>query len=218
MGTHDWVMDGRFDWLASEPRTWYMQAARLRFAARAVEADASAAIMRYVSLVAEKKERGEASPEGHVSFDGGDVDLTVRSTMRPVAVFLMALAIENLLKGHIADSNPQLSKNVDTWGKIVSGHKLDKLCTDHAKLSPSKEDLSMLKELSEVVSWSGRYPVPTKEEKYVQGTFPGVSGPVLPEHRGHHNFEVLDALIARLEAAIFAARSAVPIATNADSE
>lgn len=82
--------------------------------------------------------------------------------MRHSATFLGALAIENLLKGFAIAHVPEFAAEGTKWDRLMT-HDLVQLAIDSG-LKPSEPKRRLLGDLSKVIVWSGRYPVPKRKE------------------------------------------------------
>jgi hypothetical protein len=102
-------------------------------------------------------------------LDGDVFDLAIQWNMRIEAIFLLSLAIENLLKGIWLKKNRQ--QKTDIFPKAITGHNLNNICR-----MLGIEVKGILEEqlhiLTEYIKWYGRYPIPLKEDE--NGRFWGV--------------------------------------------
>jgi hypothetical protein len=85
-----------------------------------------------------------------------------------IGLFLVALAIENLLKGLWVGRNSERIKqitNMRTNLPEITNHQLFKVA-EAAGMSLSDEEKSLLNDLSKIILWSGRYPAPSNVNDY----------------------------------------------------
>jgi hypothetical protein len=113
------------------------------------------------------------------------------------AIALYGAALENAFKGLMVSKDPTLIGARKVSPKLRS-HKLVELARDAGiSLSPSEEYL--LKWVSEVVIWKGRYPVPTNTERATHMFHP-LDDVTLESTRS--KFQELRAVFARIEKAL----------------
>jgi hypothetical protein len=85
-----------------------------------------------------------------------------------VGLFLIALAIENLLKGLWVGLNSKQVRNIKNQRKdlpMLATHDLDKVA-DAANMKLSANERSLLVDLSKIIIWYGRYSTPMKVDAY----------------------------------------------------
>jgi hypothetical protein len=81
-----------------------------------------------------------------------------------IFLFLIGLALENLLKGLLVARDGSLVSE-GRLSSEVANHKLSSLF-QRAGITLSPEQRAFVERLSESVTWAGRYPVPKSEDKF----------------------------------------------------
>jgi hypothetical protein len=122
-----------------------------------------------------------------------------------VGFFLIALAIENLIKGvWVGRNHSQITGVTDMRRDLpkLTTHSLAKIAHD-AGVHLSKEETELLEALTECIMWSGRYSAPTNLDKY--HAYVSNGGIALRFLRGDNILSIelpmpteLDSLIAKL--------------------
>ncbi len=85
-----------------------------------------------------------------------------------IGLFLVSLAIENLLKGLWVGRNYKRIKKINNMRKDLpelTTHKLGDVAKAAAMKLSSQEE-SLLSDLSKIIVWYGRYPAPLKVDEY----------------------------------------------------
>ena len=85
-----------------------------------------------------------------------------------IGLFLVTLAIENLLKGLWVGRNYKRIKKINNMRKDLpelTTHKLGDVAKAAAMKLSSQEE-SLLSDLSKIIVWYGRYPAPLKVDEY----------------------------------------------------
>ncbi|WP_164929406.1 hypothetical protein [Gloeobacter violaceus] len=83
-----------------------------------------------------------------------------------VGFFLVALALENLLKELVLLKELAMrKKDSNSGGSDINHHDLKKLAKT-AKMDLSSEEENLLKDMEQLTTWYGRYPIPRKPEDY----------------------------------------------------
>jgi len=137
-------------------------------------------------LVKEYKEN--MSPSG--------IEASLYPDISKSAIFLGALAIENLLK---AIRLKQLPSPFNEQGEfILKTHKLYKLASD-ASIIMTVEDNVRLERLEEFITWVGRYPIPLSSESLRPRTLPGGGYAPLAGYAIPQEFADISSLIERLK-------------------
>lgn len=147
---------------AQSPIAWLLSAERLRDAAEAILRHEQTKEIPYFKAYANAQLEAIADADGKAS---GIAEIKAVPPNYPPAQLLYAYAIENVLKGLIL---------INTPGR-VQGVRLDKKLRSHDLVELSKEanftvqvqETQVLKELSELSIWAGRYPVALSERAYV---------------------------------------------------
>ena len=109
-----------------------------------------------------KHAQGIAFSEGN---DTGHAEIKARTPNYPPAQVLYAYAIENALKGLIVAKNPHLIDG-DRLNKTLHSHDLRSLA-DTATFQVHVQEEPVLKALSLLSVWAGRYPVALHQREYV---------------------------------------------------
>ena len=137
---------------------WWDSATQLWHAAFVIlekSADAQPTVKRLF-----RRPGGALSPEENARFE--------EFNLHKVGLFLVALAIENLLKGLWAGRNQGRIENVKNLGTDLGELKQHKLgdLADLAGMTLSSDEKTLLTDLTKVIVWYGRYPAPLKVEEY----------------------------------------------------
>lgn len=80
-----------------------------------------------------------------------------------IALMLMGMSLENLVKGILISRNPELVKD-GIQGEIKS-HQIRQLIEEQASFSLNDDEKIFLDKLSDHVVWRARYPIPTAPRK-----------------------------------------------------
>jgi hypothetical protein len=82
-------------------------------------------------------------------------------SLMPTYRFLIGLSFENLIKGILHTQGHKVVQNGE-FTKLFSKHDLVYLVSklDPTRMSITKEELGILRELTPYVIWAGRYPIP----------------------------------------------------------
>src|SRR5262245_58073328 len=147
---------------AQKPSAWFMTAEHLRDAAEIILRDQVAQQTLYLQAV--WRASGEARAAAAIAPDGSaSAEINCESPNYLPAQLLYAFAIENALKGLIITENPTLLSRT----KIsVKSHDLINLA-EQARFDLTSQEIPVLKALSHIAEWAGRYPVATRIDKYV---------------------------------------------------
>lgn len=156
---------------AQKPVMWFSSAERLRSAAEIILADQVKQEVPYFRAVdaagIEAELRAQNAPARSAT-----VDIPCQPPNYRPAQLLYAFAIENAFKGLIVARNPNwISPRLS---KRIKSHDLVTLAED-AGFSVAAEEVPILKALSRIGEWSGRYPVATAPNKYVNSENPALS-------------------------------------------
>jgi hypothetical protein len=149
---HRSLADRQFDGLNKSPRAWAHAAQILLTSAGILGEEIKAAEARKIEAIEVERAAGVSPPFRELVGDELR-DHNIGQTVRTWAM-LVALAIENLLKGIIAGRG---SAPVKQHGLV----ELAQLA--QFEISPQEHDL--LQDLTEYSVWKGRYLTPTKAEK-----------------------------------------------------
>jgi hypothetical protein len=182
MATQPYGPDKPFKW-AQTPVMWFLNAQSLRDAAEIILGDQSKREKPY--LEAADKAGKEAQAAAFTSSDGlAQAEIACESPNYGPAQLLYAFAMENALKGLIVIQNPGLIASPEI-SKSIKSHDLIMLARNASfQLAPQEEPV--LKALSHIAEWAGRYPVPTKMDRYVNQENPlGVDRHALLEWGQH---------------------------------
>jgi len=152
---------------AQQPVQWFSSAERLRDAAEIILSDQIKREGPY--LEAQNKAGKEAEAAAITSSDGSaQAEIACEQANYGPAHLLYAFAMENALKGLIVTRNPGSIESRKISNSIKSDdHSLIELA-EKAQFSPSSEEEPVLKALSLIAKWAGRYPVPVKMAQYVK--------------------------------------------------
>lgn len=148
---------------AQGPGQWLLGAERLAGAADIImenQAEVAAAYIRAANAASEL-----ASIEA-VSSDSGSaaVDIDAPEPLYLPAQLLYAFALENLLKGLLVATQPSLIGDASLNTKLKK-HRLHELVVD-VGLALTETETLLLKALSDIAVWAGRYPTPAKVDGY----------------------------------------------------
>ena len=120
------------------------------------------------------------------------------------AFFLVALAIENLLKGLWIGRNYEAVKKAKSVKELkeIKKHDLDQIAKS-AGLSLTSDEESLLSDLTKLIVWHGRYILPTTSEAYAPQFLNGPPSSRFLKGNGILNMELpmpqsLDQFIERL--------------------
>lgn len=153
---------------AKEPGEWYRLSDWLKYSAIILEGQLDRLFELYLASL---KKHGEESVHEEVVSTFTDW-IGVESTY----YLLMALAIENIIKGKLIEHNPEkihfIAKIDPLTDKVLEpikiqypwGHNIYDLAKQLCKVSKlkiSKNQENMLEHMSELIIWGGRYPAPT---------------------------------------------------------
>jgi hypothetical protein len=141
---------------AQNPRAWLCSAERLRDAADIILRDQQQFEVAYFR--AHEQATQEALTIAYLEgSNSGTAEIRCRPPNYPPAQLLYAYAIENLLKGLIVAKDATLI-NADSLAKTLRSHNLRSLC-ETAGIQVFAQEEPVLKALSELSTWAGRYPV-----------------------------------------------------------
>jgi hypothetical protein len=141
---------------AQSPVGWLLSAENLHEAAEAIIAREDQLLMPYLRAhdAASKEAMAIACSEGN---DAGHAEINARAPNYPPAQMLYAFAIENVLKGLIVANDPSII-NGDKLNAALKDHNLAALA-NKAAFNVHAQEVPVLKALSELAVWAGRYPV-----------------------------------------------------------
>jgi hypothetical protein len=141
---------------AQSPGGWLLSAENLQEAAEAIIAHENNFLVPYLRAHddATKEAMAMAYSPGH---DAGHAEINARAPNYPPAQMLYAFAIENVLKGLIVANDPSLI-NGDKLNAALKGHDLAALAKT-AAFEVYLQEVPVLRALSELAVWAGRYPV-----------------------------------------------------------
>lgn len=163
--TQDWY-DEQFDLQRKNPVFWFLKARRLKRASDLTWSE-------YESAAAEFKR----NPDDFFRKEREDPILGLDLELFEPALFLLALAIENLAKGLLVTSNPDyFNQEAPTHGVVAY--------VDQCGVAISEKQRALLGEVEAIIKWKGRYPTPVKlmdwrlrQGSYGPGTRPGTIEP-----------------------------------------
>lgn len=93
-------------------------------------------------------------------YDTHDEGTYHRKTFSRTYFLLMGLAIENLCKGILISENPEYLRDGQISKEISSGHNLSILSSKIKTLNFEEKEKEILRVLSEVIPYWGKYPIP----------------------------------------------------------
>lgn len=164
-----------FDVVASVPLVWLNAAEYLKISADVLFAHWENSEKEYFELL--DKLRGSDESIDDSLYTEFRIMLQKLSTVN-VATMLIGLAIENLLKGLIAQTG---SHTVASEGRLkIGSHNLTSLA-NRVPLKVSQREISLLDKASKFIEWRGRYNMPMSYLKtdsnlnYERGDFEGLS-------------------------------------------
>jgi hypothetical protein len=153
------------------PFNWLSSAERLQAAADVILEREEAGAPAYFSAL--EAATREAFDKSYSSIDQmGSAEVRCEPPNYLPAQLLYAFALENLFKGIMVANDTTLADETKLRGELKS-HALDMLAAK-AGFALSPEGQSLLKTLSEIAIWAGRYPVASK---LVDHTSPPMSDP-----------------------------------------
>jgi hypothetical protein len=150
---------------AQQPNAWLLSAERLRDAGNAIlkhELQNEVPYFR-AHAAAEQEAVADAYSDGK---EWGVAEVKAAPPNYPPAQLLFAYAIENVLKGLIVATAPQLIEERELSRELKS-HNLIKLA-EKANFAVHPQEKPVLEALSQLSVWAGRYPVASKRHEYVR--------------------------------------------------
>ena len=135
-----------FEHLRSEPRAWRTRARMFLHATDALIAAYQPAVDRATDHAVSPKDQQPPSPE--------DLDTVL---LQQVILFLQSVAIQNFLKCIAIANDPQ---------RLLECHNLRELA-ERAGVQLDEHQLGLLDELSAIIRWNSRYPVPQRCNDYL---------------------------------------------------
>jgi len=149
---------------AQQPVTWLLSAESLRDAAEVVIRREDEFLVPYLRAYDEavKIAVANAYAEGEKA---GHAEIPCRTPNYPPALVLYAYAIENVLKGLIVANDPSLIDG-DKLNAVLRTHELVDLAK-RADFVVHVEEKPVLRALSELSVWAGRYPVAQNVRDFV---------------------------------------------------
>jgi hypothetical protein len=141
---------------AQGPGSWLLSAENLQEAAEAIIEREDSSLIAYLRAhdAATEEAMAIAYSPGN---DAGHAEINARAPNYPPAQMLYAFAIENLLKGLIVANDPAVISS-DKLSNALKSHDLIELA-DTARFAVHIQEAPVLKALSELAVWAGRYPV-----------------------------------------------------------
>jgi len=184
---------------AQKPIMWFLSAERLRDAAEIILSDQIKQEVPFFRAVE------EAQFAAMISQDKSAQIACLPPNYRP-GQLLYAFAMENALKGLMIARNQGLVSSRHSISKSIKSHDLLKLAND-ARFSLAVQEVSVLKALSHISEWAGRYPVATAIDKYnnPENPYPlGLEPDVLLDWGSQHPImrECLGRMMRELEKAL----------------
>jgi hypothetical protein len=185
-----------------KPATWLVSAERLRAAAEIILGDQVKQEVPYFRAVDDA--RHEALMAAIAAPDGSaHVQVACVSPNYLPGQILYAFAMENALKGLMVARNPALvsPRRIDN---SLKSHDLIRLA-EKAQFSLALQEVPVLRKLSYITEWAGRYPVATRIEKHINDENPiGINRDSLLDWGSQHPHMRLcfDRMIQELEKAL----------------
>jgi hypothetical protein len=156
---------------AQSPFGWLSSAECLQAAAEIILEHEEAGAPAYFNAL--EAARREAAEKSYSSEDKTGVAVVRREPPNYLpAQLLYAFAFENVFKGMMVANDPALANETKLNGELKS-HELDRLAAK-ASFALSAEEQLLLRILSEIAIWAGRYPVASR---LVDHTSPPMSDP-----------------------------------------
>jgi hypothetical protein len=149
---------------AQNPGSWLLSAESLQEAAEAIITHEDQFLLPYLRAhdAATKEAMAIAYSQGN---DAGHAEINARAPNYPPAQMLYAYAIENVLKGLIVVNDPSVI-NSDKLSAVLKDHDLIDLAKKAAFVVHAQE-VPVLRALSELAVWAGRYPVAVYARDFV---------------------------------------------------
>ena len=167
---------------AKEPGEWFRLADWLKYSAMILEDKIDNLFELHMKAVDKYGEDSDEAVDAFVHWIG------VENTF----YFLMALAIENIIKGKLIEQDPDkvhfIAKIDPVSGKVLEpikidyswGHNLDdlarRLC-NVSKLKLNKKQEIILEHMGELIIWGGRYPAPSSFKVKSKDPFWDIASP-----------------------------------------
>jgi hypothetical protein len=149
----------RFNFIANKPQAWQEQATQLKRIADITYSICKTATEEYMRISRQHFDNGDFQ-EGVHPLPKEEAALLRLSTLKPIYLMLIGLAIENLAKGVlISRSAAEYVGQEGHLRKPIKTHKLVDLA-QLCNLPLSSDQENMLKKLTSYIEWAGRYPVP----------------------------------------------------------
>ena len=129
--------------------------------------------MRAGIIILERSQDAQPATEALLKGKGGELSAEEAESFEDyklydIGLFLVALAIENLLKGLWVGRNYKKIKSTKNMRKDLpelTTHYLSDLAKA-AAIRLSREEKSLLSDLTKIIMWYGRYPIPLKVDDY----------------------------------------------------
>lgn len=148
---------------AQNPAGWFFSARRLRDAAEIILQHEVAQEIPY-GLAYEEASREAIATAWTGTNEAGHAEIKCVPPNYMPAQLLYAFAIENLLKGLIMANNPGLAGE-EKISKSVKSHDLLALA-EQVGVEIAVQEVPVLKSLSDIAIWAGRYPVAARREEH----------------------------------------------------
>jgi hypothetical protein len=159
---------------AQSPFGWLSSAEGLQAAAETILEREEAGAPAYFNAL--EAARREAVEKSYSSKDKtGEAEVRCEPPNYLPAQLLYAFALENVFKGIMVANDPALANETELDSKLRS-HNLDRLA-DKAGFALSPEERLLLRTLSEIAFWAGRYPVALRLADHIGHTSPPMSDP-----------------------------------------
>jgi hypothetical protein len=148
---------------AQNPSQWYLSARRLADAAEIILKDQSSREIPYFQAVDEAGKKALAIAIT-AKDKSGVADIKAEAPNYLSAQLLYAFALENVLKGLMVNRSPGLV-DINRVSRLLTKHELVPLA-QQAGMIIHPQELPVLKALSHIATWAGRYPVATQFDTY----------------------------------------------------
>ncbi len=170
---------------AQQPAMWLRCAKRLRDAAELILTDQRPREVAYFRAVDDASNAAAALLA--TSGSSTTVEVEAEAPNYLPAQLLYALAIQNALKGLIVLRSPKLA-DPRKFNKSIANHDLLKLA-QLANIALYDQEAPLLRALSQITMWAGRYPVALSANEYVTQEHPmGINPMGLLDWGSQHPF------------------------------
>lgn len=145
-----------FDDVGGEPTAWTRTGEQFSVCAEVLDAEIALQSSVWYSIAKEEGSR-RLTPESR--------KLAMLSVSARVPAFLRALAAENFLKGLAIFRDETWFTEPEKWERLTHGHSLLQIA-DWARVSLNPQTTRGCEVATQLILWSGRYPVPKKRAAF----------------------------------------------------